>query len=185
MCQAIVIWVVGGGYHRMKRGLRRLWLQSRWVMDQFDIELDTSSVAKTLSTHVNCVAEKGHPNMAPIRDSGVNRCPIQIGPGGKSGVTLLRALFSNPIIANSSDPVDKHASIREIQCHPNTSKPNGSSRCCLILATFTKSLPSTDLISLASTRSPYSSPFANTADCTNNKRMEIWSYNRDSQRWGL
>jgi len=75
-------------------------------MDQFDIELDTSSVAKTLSTHVNCVAEKSHPNMARIRDSGANRCPIQIGPGGKSGVTLLRALFSNPGNANPSDPVD-------------------------------------------------------------------------------
>ena len=151
-------------------------------MDQFDIELDKSSVARTLSTHVNCVAEKGHPNMARIRDSGVNQCPIQIGPGGKSGVTLLRALFSNPIIANSSDPVAKHASIRETQCHPNASKPNGSSRRCLILATFTKSLPSTDLTSLARTRSPHSSPFANTADYTNNKRMDICNHDRDSQR---
>ena len=151
-------------------------------MDQFDIELDKSSVAETLSTHVNCVAEKGPPNMARIRDSGVNQCPIQIGPGGKSGVTLLRALFSNPIIANSLDLVDKHASTREMQCHPNASKPNGSSRRCLILATFTKSLPSTDLTSLARTRSPHSSPFANTADCTNNKRMEICNHDRDSQR---
>ena len=148
-------------------------------MDQFDIELDMSSVTKTLSTHVNCVAEKGHPNMVRIHDSGVNQCPIQIGPGGKSGVTLLRLSFRTP---SSRTHGIWLTSTHPLECHPNASKPNGSSRRCLILATFTKSLPSTDLSSLARTRSPYSSPFANTADCTNNKRMEICNHDRDSRR---
>jgi|SRR5579859_8091724 len=83
-------------------------------MDQFDIELNTASVAKTLSTHLNCLAKKSHRNMERVRDSGADRCAIQIGAGSQTRVTLPHALFPNPAITvNSSDPADKRVSIEK------------------------------------------------------------------------